>query len=219
MREYICPACGAPGRFHASISVYAVCAYCQSMILRHDVDVEAFGKMAALPPDMSPLQIGTRGVFDGIGFALVGRLKIGWQDGHWNEWFMFTEDARKGWLAEAQGYYAVCFEEALQVDGRERINRNFETWKPQPGERLFMDQQAYEVVDIKDCICLGSEGELPLLANRGRRTKSIDLAGGGGFASLELYSHGARREARFYSGRYVEWDALKLENTRPLEGW
>ena len=77
MREFACPACGAPGTFQSGISVYAVCAYCRSMVLRRDAGVEAFGKMAVLPPDMSPLQIGSRGVFEGLSFALVGRHKIG----------------------------------------------------------------------------------------------------------------------------------------------
>jgi DNA-directed RNA polymerase subunit RPC12/RpoP len=215
MRSYTCPACGAPGAFQSSVSVYAVCPYCQSMILRRDVDVEAFGKMAALPPDMSPLQIGTRGMLNGVGFALLGRVKIGWQDGNWNEWFLLTEDARRGWLAEAQGFFAACFEVPLNESGRALVNRNFATWKPKPGERVNVGEQVYEVTDIKQTVCLGSEGELPFLANRGRKALSIDLEGAGGFANLEIH----RDEARLYQGHYVDWDALKLDNTRPLEGW
>ncbi|OYY94567.1 MAG: hypothetical protein B7Y41_07000 [Hydrogenophilales bacterium 28-61-23] len=215
MRSYTCPACGAPGTFQSSVSVYAVCAYCQSMILRRNVDVEAFGKMAALPPDMSPLRVGARGMLDGVGFALLGRVKIGWKDGVWNEWFMLTEDARRGWLAEAQGFFAACFELPLASDGRALINRNFATWKPKPGERVNIGAQAYEVADIKHTVCLGSEGELPFLANRGRKALSIDLAGSGGFATLEIHQD----ETRLYQGRYVGWDELKLSDTRPLEGW
>lgn len=215
MHGYTCPACGAPGEFHSGISVYAVCNHCKSMILRRDVDVEAFGKMAALPPDMSPFQIGTRGVLDGVGFSLLGRVKIGWQDGTWNEWFMVTEDARKGWLAEAQGFFAACFERPLEHEGRPVINRDLATWKPKPGERVNVGERAWEVVDVKHTICLGSEGELPFLANRGRKALAIDLEGAGGFASLEIHQN----EGRLYQGRYAGWDELKLENTRPLEGW
>jgi DNA-directed RNA polymerase subunit RPC12/RpoP len=212
MRSYTCPACGAPGAFQSSISVYAVCPYCRGMILRRDLDVEAFGKMAALPPDMSPLQVGSRGVLDGIGFSLLGRLKIGWLDGAWNEWFMLLEDSRRGWLAEAQGFFAACFE---LDNAPQLLNRNFATWKPEPGEQVNIGKQVYEVADIKQTVCMGSEGELPFIANRGRKALSIDLEGQAGFANLEI----SGQEVRLYQGRYVGWDEMRLENPRPLEGW
>ncbi len=216
MREYTCPACGGPGKFESSVSVYAVCPWCKSMILRRDVDVEAFGKMAALPPDMSPLQLGTRGVLDGVAFSLVGRVKMGWRDGAWNEWFMATADGRKGWLAEAQGFFAACFELPMEQEGRSAINRNLATWKPKPGEKINLGPQVYQVVDVKQTTCLGSEGELPYLANRGRKAVSIDLDGSqGGFANLEIH----QGSGRLYQGRYVAWDDLAMTDTRPLEGW
>src|SRR5439155_856850 len=37
------------------------------MVVRHDVNVEAIGQMAQLPPDLSPLQIGAHGEMDGQG--------------------------------------------------------------------------------------------------------------------------------------------------------
>ena len=42
--------------------------------------------MAALPPDLSPFQIGTRGEWKGRGFEIVGRLRVEWEQGSWNEW-------------------------------------------------------------------------------------------------------------------------------------
>lgn len=216
MRTFSCPSCGAQGAFHSAISVYAVCAYCQSMVMRQDVDVAAFGKMAELPPDMSPLQIGTAGTYDGTRFSLLGRVKTGWQDGVWNEWFMLTDDGRKGWLVEAQGCFAGCFELPMEADGQLLINRDFASWQPKPGERVGAGGVSYTVVDIKEATCLGSEGELPYLANPGRKALVVDLGDGEqGFASLEIY----RGEARFYRGNYVAFDALALTNLRPLEGW
>lgn len=216
MRTFACPSCGAQGAFHSPISVYAVCAYCQSMVMRQDVDVAAFGKMAELPPDMSPLQVGTAGTLEGVRFSLVGRVKTGWQDGAWNEWFMLAEDGRKGWLVEAQGFFAACFELPMESGGQLLINRDFSNWKPSPGERVVAGGIAYAVVDIKHATCLGSEGELPYIANLGRKSLVVDLTDvEQGFASLEIY----RGEARFYHGDYVPFDALALTNLRPLEGW
>lgn len=216
MHNYSCPACGAPGSFHSSVSVYAVCPYCSSMILRQGLDVEAFGKMSSLPPDMSPLRIGARGKLDGEGFMLIGRLKVGWKDGTWNEWFLVTDLGRQGWLAEAQGFFAVCFERALMEDGRPLVNRDFGNWKPRVYEHLYIGRDAYQITDRKTTKCLGSEGELPFKAQPGRRAVSIDLeADGGWFAGIEL--HG--KSVRIFTGRYAGWDELNIEDARPLEGW
>ena len=41
MRKFACPSCGADVTFQSAQSVYAVCAYCQSMVVRTDVDLGA----------------------------------------------------------------------------------------------------------------------------------------------------------------------------------
>ena len=54
-----CPQCGAPVPFRSSIAVFAVCEHSRSAVVRRDFQLETFGMMAELPPDLSPLQIGT----------------------------------------------------------------------------------------------------------------------------------------------------------------
>ncbi|MDZ5449689.1 DUF4178 domain-containing protein [Labrys sp. ZIDIC5] len=226
MRKFACPSCGADVVFRSAQSVYAVCAYCQSMVVRTDVDVTSLGVMAALPDDMSPLQLGTGGVFDGQSFTIIGRLKIGWSDGLWNEWHMLMDDGREGWIGEAQGFFSVSFEaeEATWGGVREALERcrplleGSETGTAGigPGFSVAMNGVQLRAVDIKLATCLGSEGELPFAAPKGRRTVSIDCIGAEGeFATLE---HDGE-EVSAYFGRYLEWDALRFSNLRPLEGW
>ncbi|MFY0080135.1 hypothetical protein ABTQ07_20725, partial [Acinetobacter baumannii] len=57
-------------------------------MLRRDLNVEDLGKMAQLPADMSPFQLGSRGSHEGKPFKIVGRLKMAWDEGGWNEWFL-----------------------------------------------------------------------------------------------------------------------------------
>jgi hypothetical protein len=47
--------------FKSAASIFAVCEYCQSTLVRHDQALEDIGKMAALVEDRSPLQTGRRG--------------------------------------------------------------------------------------------------------------------------------------------------------------
>jgi Domain of unknown function (DUF4178) len=236
MKNFNCPSCGAEVVFQSHVSVYAVCAFCSSMIVRHDIDVEAIGTMAALPDDMSPLMIGTEGVFQGQRFYIIGRLKIGWQDGTWNEWYMMAENGGRGWVAEAQGFYAVCFEtdEALPSDTAKTISRFLKDDNAQQGNDrafdariaslrgallgtyLFLNQLKYKVVDVKVATCIGCEGELPFMVSKGRKTLAIDLLGHHGeFGSIEI----AQDKTRIYLGHYVDWNDLHCQNLRLLEDW
>lgn len=229
MKKFNCPSCGAEVGFQSSLSVYAVCKYCNTMLVRRDVDVESIGTMAALPDDMSPLQIGTEGFYAGTRFTLIGRMKIGWQDGSWNEWFMLSDDGRKGWLAEAQGFYAVCHEiETENMDRYFHTKRSFKKTgvlsfeeddslsAPRLGSCITIDNVKLRTVDVKRAVCIGSEGELPFAAPKGRKTVSIDLLGPEGeFACIEIEDE----RQRVYSGRYVSWTKLDCRNLRPLEGW
>ena len=217
MKKFNCPSCGAEVLFYSNLSVYAVCKYCSSMIVRHDLDVEAIGTMAALPDDMSPFKIGSEGFYQGQHFSLIGRMKMGWDDGSWNEWFMATDDGRKGWLVEAQGFYAICFETAapplaFAVRAIKQQKKNVSL----VGSHLVLDKQKLNVVDTKKASCLGSEGELPLAAPQGRLIVSVDLLGARGeFASVEIETG----KMRAYLGRYVEWKEMRCSNIRTFDGW
>ena len=205
-----CPACGAEVDFKSRSAVFAVCSYCNSTLVRHDLDLEAIGKMAELPPDMSPLQVGTRGSYDGKRFELLGRLKIAWEDGTWNEWYALFDDGQEGWLAEAMGFFMVSFPKPLPP----RLPEG-DTLKV--GQQLELaPQQRFSVDDLKQATCVGSEGELPFPAPQGRESLSVDLSGPEEtFANLEYAADGTR----LYMGRYVDFDDLKLSNLRELDGW
>jgi len=221
MAEFTCPSCGAPVRFSSSLSVSAVCRHCQTLVVRRDADIEAMGKMAELPQDMSPFQIGTQ-AFDGtVGIGLVGRVRMAWTDGFWNEWFFIGDEGRKGWLAEAQGTYALSYELAkpLHKNTHSMIGR----WVADRGNKvaiigqtLKIDGQTYTATDRKLADCVGCEGELPIISPRGRRSLNFDFMGETDmFATIEISSG----ERRVFVGRYVDWQELRASNLKPVEGW
>ena len=102
-----CPSCGAPVVFKSAASIFAVCEYCQSTLVRHDQALEDIGKMAVLAEDRSPLQLGTEGRYKGVHFALIGRIQLKYSQGLWNEWHLLFDDMRTGWLSEASGEYVL----------------------------------------------------------------------------------------------------------------
>lgn len=203
-----CPSCGADVAFQSSVSVFGVCSHCRSMLVRHDMDIESLGQMAQVPDDVSPLKIGSQGVYGGTRFSLIGRLKVAWDEGYWNEWHLLFEDGRQGWLGEALGFYMVSFEmkETGKVPDASKLKPG-KKYQLLPGETYFVD-------DIKEAVCVASEGELPFRALQGRKTTSVDLSDSASRYGCIEYSK--TDGVRLFLGRYVKFEDLQFANLRDL---
>ena len=209
MRTYPCPSCGASVTFHADTSLLAICEYCRSTLLRRDVDVEQLGKMAELLHDGSVLQLGVEGVYDGVHFAVVGRIQLKYPDGLWNEWYLVFDDMRTGWLGEARGHYAVSFE----TDVPDAIP-DFEAISA--GQTIELDGNQYEVSDVQSAKCIAGEGELPFEVGAGYEAPVGDLSGDGNtFASIDY----SEETPRVFIGEYMEFADLRFSGLKEIQGW
>lgn len=209
MRNYECPSCGAAIPFASRAAVFAVCPHCRSMVVRTDVKLEAIGTMAELPPDLSPLQVGTQGGWRGRAFTLLGRLRLAWEQGSWTEWYAEFGDGQRGWLAETQGFFTLSWQN--QTDALPQRIRGLSA-----GQTIDFARRRWRVVDGKQVTCLGGEGELPFIARPGTTRYSLDLAGPAGeFGTLE----DADGQISFYEGSYTRFLDLGLTHLRPVPGW
>ena len=102
-----CPNCGAPVEFQWSSAVQTVCSHCRSVLVRRDLDLTKVGVVADLPPDVSPIQVGTKGRFADAAFTVTGRIVYEYGAGTWNEWHLLFSDGSSGWLSDAQLDYAI----------------------------------------------------------------------------------------------------------------
>jgi hypothetical protein len=206
-RAYACPQCGGLVPFQTSITTFAVCAYCRSMVVRTDEGIRRLGEMAQLPPDLSPLQIGTRGEWMNLPFQLVGRIRLEYSEGSWNEWFAVLPDGLTGWLAEAQGFF--MFTTRVQAT-------NLPPPPPELPVSVNLSGKPYRVVDVKPVTVVTAEGTLPDIAPPGATRTNADLAGNGGaFGTLEFHDTGTEA----YVGRYATFAELMLTGLRPVPGW
>ncbi len=208
IRSYDCPSCGATLSFESSIAISAVCPFCRSLVIRRDLNVETLGTLAQLPPDLSPLQIGTTGEFQGLGFRLAGRLRWHWEGGSWTEWFADCGTGGHVWIAETQGFYTFSREiEQASLPSIDTVQAGYEE---KIGETLWT------VVDIKTAICVGGEGELPEVVAQNKSRRSVDLQGPHGeFATLEAGAGGTE----YYEGRYARFSEMNFGNLRAVPGW
>jgi hypothetical protein len=199
-----CPNCGGPIEFLWSSAVQTTCPYCRSILVRHDVDLERVGEVADLPASMSPIQVGTEGVYRGRAFLVVGRIIYEYERGAWSEWHLVFTDGASGWLSDAQAEYAVSFlaPPSAPLPDADAMRRRLE---------LDVGGTAYQVTSVTRARYRGVEGELPFEYWDKREVVFADLrAPGGGFATVDY----SESPPLLFAGEYVEFDALALKNLR-----
>lgn len=213
MKEFSCPSCGAKIVFKTLNSVSAVCGYCDSLVIRHDLDLESLGKIATLREDLSPLQLGTRGKIEKRTFTLLGRTRQSWEDGYWNEWYLSFDDGKFGWLGEAQGLYALSEEIDDEVPNQVR--------SLQVGDQIEVKGSRFTVQDLREVAITAAEGELPFRPAIGDLTLSIDAIGEDGrFVGFSVDIKKTDSSSKqVFLGRYLEFTDFEWSQLRELPGW
>lgn len=203
-----CPNCGAQIKFRWSSAVETVCEFCRSILVRRDVDLEKVGVVADLPPDASPIQIATEGIYRNKAFVVVGRILYEYEQGGWNEWHLIFNDGTSGWLSDAQAEYAVSFLTPMPgLPPPDRIAC---------GQIFRWNGVQYEVTTLTKALYRGVEGELPFEYWDKEQVLFADLRSREArFATID-YSD---PESLLFLGEAVEFDDLHLKNLRQFEGW
>jgi len=211
MKTAQCPSCGAAISFQSAVSILAVCAYCKSTLIRHDLDLENIGVMAELLPDSSPIQLGTEGVYRKTRFSVAGRIQLRYSQGLWNEWYLLFDNQRGGWLGEVLGHYSVT----AIVQPPEPLPPFAEL---RAGQQVTLKGRVFQVTNIENARCIAGEGELPIRVGPGYEAPVVDLQGSGGvFATLDY----SEDPPLVFMGEQVRFDDLKLTRLREVMpvGW
>lgn len=201
-----CPSCGAKVHFRASSTQIAVCEYCQSTLIRTDIDVENIGKMADLLPDTSLLQIGSQGSYKHQAFSVIGRVQYQHSSGIWNEWHLLFSNGDTGWLSEASGSFVLSFLKENQAPNLPKDEYKLDLTIPILGQRLT-------VTNIEDARCIAGQGELPFKIHAGFDVTVVDLSNEALFASIDF----SVSPPLLFVGEMVELSSLALENLRDIE--
>ena len=166
------------------------------------------GQVADLPPDSSPIQLNTEGIYHNKAFVVAGRILYQYEQGGWNEWHIVMNDGASAWLSDAQDEYAISF----PVPGQTLPAAP----QVQVGQQYTWNKQTYTVTVITEAHYKGVEGELPFQYWDKTDVIFVDLRSPTGkFATLD-YSD---ERPALYLGEFVEFDDLKLKNLRQFEGW
>ncbi|MFY9555900.1 MAG: DUF4178 domain-containing protein [Blastocatellia bacterium] len=182
--EASCPACGATITFKMGSSIVVVCEFCHSVVARGDRELEDLGKVADLVETGSPLDIGLRGIYQGVPFELTGRAQLGHEaGGMWDEWYAAFQDGRWGWLAEAQGRFYLTFQQSLP---EQTLIPPFEMIQPGQPVAALPTSVPLTVAETGIATQLGAKGEIPYKLVPGEEYEYADLSGPQGlFATLD----------------------------------
>ena len=208
-RAAFCPNCGAPIHFRWSSAVQTTCEFCHSILVRTDVNLQKVGEVADLPPDSSPIQIGTEGAYNNKTFTVVGRIIYEYEAGSWNEWHLIYSDGTSGWLSDAQLDYDLSWlvhpAPPLPADGT-----------VQRGGQLTLQNRNFAVTSLTRAHYKGVQGELPFEYWDKADLTFADLRSTEGeFATIDY----SEKPALLFMGRPAEFDELHLKNLREFEGW
>jgi hypothetical protein len=215
MQSLNCPTCGAALPVRDPGLPYSTCASCQTLVRREAGKLESVGTVAALPADVSPIQIGTTIAREGMAATVVGRVRWGWSDGSWNEWFLRAADGRQLWLGEAMGMYMLTSEYSAVLEIP--AIQNFAEGNPMARDCTVKAAGKWLTAsDIKEARCLGSEGDLPFPTLPGRTMTNVDFRNAAGDAlSVQRDADGTTA----WLGVWTDLAGLKPGNLRQIEGW
>lgn len=205
----LCPGCGGPIVFQWSSSIQTTCPYCHSILIRKDVNLERVGVVSDLPPETSPIQLGTSGVFENRAFTVAGRIIYDYDEGSWNEWhIVMSQGGTSAWLSDAQSNYVVtAAQPGVKLPEVSELH---------PGDRLDLNKTHFGITVITRARYRGVEGELPFEYWDKKTATFIDLrSAAGDFATIDC----SEEQPVLYAGKAVDFDALQLRNLRSIEGW
>ena len=207
-----CPACGAPVNFKTGSSIVVVCDFCHSAVARGDRRLEDLGKVAEIVETGSPLQVGLRGVYNGVAFELTGRAQLGHEaGGMWDEWYAAFSNGAWGWLAEAQGRFYFTFQQAA---GGQALFPPFEYLQVGQAVAAIPGSLTLTVAEKGVARALGAEGEIPYRLVPGEQHRYADLSGPRGeFGTLDY----SQPQPLIFLGREVTLAEIGMATARAPE--
>lgn len=199
-RRVNCGSCGAPLEIKSAFTKSIVCPYCDTTNLIDEHGVDPSGKMAKLSMAPSIFSIGRKGSIKGKKFEVLGRLRYGYDEGFWDEWFLQFEGGKAGWITEEEGECSLFYKELITkpIENIDRI-RVGQTVNVE-GKRVFM-------TEIADVTVMGGEGELHYRVVPGKELVHMEGNANGRLVSIELWP----REIEVHVGDPIDYSHIKME--------
>lgn len=199
-RSMNCGSCGAPLEIKSAYTKSVICPYCDTTNVIEDRGLNPEGKMAKLSEGFSIFSIGRTGKLKGRNFEVLGRLRYGYDEGYWDEWFLQFNDGQAGWVTEEEGECSI-FTKDLITNPIENVN------SLRVGQFVNVEGKKVFVTEIADCTILGGEGELHYKVIPGKELVHIEGNAGGKLVSIEIWP----REIEVHNGEPILYKQIEMD--------
>ncbi|MDX1906861.1 MAG: DUF4178 domain-containing protein [Bacteroidia bacterium] len=201
-RQFECPSCGAPVIQQHAASRSIVCGYChQTSHILPAGQLAAAGAQHLLVDYGSWLSIGKTVSLAGSEYLILGRIRMNYEDGFWDEWFLRSQDGAEGWLQEDDGSF-VFFRQTKVLDHRLLLD------EIPVGVRINLGSGIGEVFTTSKSTATveGGEGELPFRIKPGDPADFIEGLQKGQILSVELLPE----DHIVFTGYTISLDQLQI---------
>lgn len=199
-QSFECPSCGGPIEKKTPGARALVCPYCGQTSHLNATSLEAAGEKQMLIDYGSFLKIGDTYSFDGRSFQVLGRIRIDYEDGFWDEWYVnFTDNNDPAWIQEDDGSFTIFskigeLEEHMDLD------------QVQVGQyiRIGMLPDHVFITSKSSAKVNGGEGELPFKIIPGDPADFVDGILDGKVISVETLPD----DSAVFMGRAFDLSAI-----------
>ncbi len=200
--EFECPSCGGPVKQARPDSRSLVCGYCGQTSHLNAESLEAAGEKHLLIDYGSVFSLGQYAKLDGQEFMVLGRIRLDYEDGFWDEWYVqYLDDGTTGWIQEDDGQF-MLYSREKEIDSPPVLD-NIPV-----GDyvQLDADWPPVFVTSKSKASVQGGEGELPFRIVPGEPADFVDGIYEGKAVSVELLPD----EKVLFSGRPFDLKELTL---------
>jgi hypothetical protein len=202
MTSATCPSCGGNLVITAQTSKMVTCSYCGMISYLNAGNLAMIGQKSFLVDYGSMLKIGKKGKIKDMDFHVIGRLRIDYEDGFFDEWYLNTSQGTK-WLSEDEGKFVLFYKSMELTDSsifrllQTKVGSTF----PFNNSYLFITEKSHAKIN-------GGEGELPFPIEPNQKADFVDA-----IANKELYSFEfLPQTVELHIGNYLDINDIKIFN-------
>jgi hypothetical protein len=179
--------------------VVLTCAHCDTLLYR-EADVLRAGTQSVVGEPRGPVALGAKGQVEGQQSEVLGRVRLSYDGGLWDEWYLGEGPTGSRWLVEDEKRYSL--ERAIDMPRGAHEGMAL-------GDQLVVSHRNYEVREVGDAVVEGVEGQVPKKVEPGQVFRYVDLAelGGSGKLLLEFPPDGP---GHAFAGRVVGLGSVRL---------
>lgn len=202
MATATCPSCGGNLNITVQTSKMITCSYCGMISYINAGNLAMIGQKSFLVDYGSIFKIGKKGKIKDLDFQVIGRIRIDYEDGFFDEWYLDTPKGQK-WLSEDEGKF-VFFHESNEIFNP----KIFDLLNYSVGEVYNFNNSFLFVAEKSIAKINGGEGELPFQVEPNQSANYVDTLYNQKLYSFEFLPN----SVELHIGNYLDINDIHIFN-------